>query len=257
MIFYFSGTGNTAHTAKRIALATSEDIISIPAALRDGNHTYSLKEGEAVEFVIPTYFYGVPTIVAEFMDSLELKGYNPQKNYCYMVCTYGSSSGSLLYDFGKRLRKVGLTMQAAYEVLFPDNYIIMLNLLPPAAKIPQILEQAEVKIDEVIEAIRNRQLNRPKWSLMRRLQTFFSYPLYLHGRNTAPFHITDKCTHCGLCAKNCPSGMIHMLGGIPVWDKGKCTQCLACIHRCPIRAIEYGKKTEMRGRYINPHLANK
>lgn len=254
MIFYFSGTGNTEYAAKRIAQATSEEIVSIPTALRCGSYTYSLKEGEAVGFIIPTYFYGTPTIVADFIDSLELKGYDPQKNYCFMLCTCGGGSGSLRYDFGKRLRKRGVTMQAAYEVLFPDNYIIMFNLLPPTEKIPTILEQAEVKIDEVIEAIRSRQLNCPKWSLLRRLQTIFSYPFYRYGRSTAPFHITEQCTHCRLCAKSCPSGMIHMLGGVPVWDKGKCTQCLACIHRCPVRAIEYGKKTQKRGRYVNPHL---
>ena len=39
----------------------------------------------------------------------------------------------------------------------------------------------------------------------------------------------------------------------PVWDKD-CTMCLACINRCPQEAIQYGKSTEKRGRYLHPDL---
>jgi NAD-dependent dihydropyrimidine dehydrogenase PreA subunit len=40
---------------------------------------------------------------------------------------------------------------------------------------------------------------------------------------------------------------------LPVWGK-ECTQCLACIHRCPVQAIEYGKATIGKRRYVHPDL---
>ena len=69
---------------------------------------------------------------------------------------------------------------------------------------------------------------------------------------TKKYHVTDKCTGCGLCAKNCPDHAIQMVDGRPVWTKKKCAKCTACINRCPVGAIEYGKGTEGRARYNNP-----
>ena len=31
-------------------------------------------------------------------------------------------------------------------------------------------------------------------------------------------------------------------------------KCNGCINRCPVSAIQYGKKTASRGRYVNPVL---
>ena len=44
---------------------------------------------------------------------------------------------------------------------------------------------------------------------------------------------------------------IAMAEGRPVWQ-GHCVQCLACLHRCPVTAVQYGKKTANKGRYVNP-----
>ena len=45
---------------------------------------------------------------------------------------------------------------------------------------------------------------------------------------------------------------IEMIAGRPVWTEDQCNMCLACINRCPAKAIQYGKKTEKRGRYVHP-----
>ena len=36
-------------------------------------------------------------------------------------------------------------------------------------------------------------------------------------------------------------------------DEEKCSGC-GCINRCPVSAIQYGKRTVDRGRYVNPVL---
>ncbi|WP_407057868.1 EFR1 family ferrodoxin [Gudongella oleilytica] len=58
---------------------------------------------------------------------------------------------------------------------------------------------------------------------------------------------------CGVCEKICPSGTITMNMKRPEWTEERCIHCLACLHRCPQNAIQYGRKTDGRGRYINPN----
>ena len=67
------------------------------------------------------------------------------------------------------------------------------------------------------------------------------------------FHATDRCIGCGLCVTVCPENNIRMEGDRPVWSN-RCVQCLACLHRCPTRAVEYGTKTQQKGRYKNPKV---
>ena len=64
----------------------------------------------------------------------------------------------------------------------------------------------------------------------------------------------DTCIACSKCEANCPAGAIRMENGRPVWAKKKCLKCCGCINRCPVAAIQYGKKTAARGRYVNPVL---
>ncbi|MGI5933052.1 MAG: 4Fe-4S dicluster domain-containing protein, partial [Eubacterium sp.] len=34
-----------------------------------------------------------------------------------------------------------------------------------------------------------------------------------------------------------------------------CTKCSACINRCPVQAIQYGKRTKKRPRYVHPDMS--
>ena len=54
---------------------------------------------------------------------------------------------------------------------------------------------------------------------------------------------------CGICAKVCPLNNITMVDGKPVWGND-CIHWSACINRCPKLAIEYGKKTQGKNRYV-------
>ena len=64
------------------------------------------------------------------------------------------------------------------------------------------------------------------------------------------FFVTEDCTGCGYCAKNCPCQAIVMENQKPVW-KENCAFCLKCIHSCPKQALQNGKGTIGRTRYLN------
>lgn len=252
MIFYFSGTGNSQYTAQKLAASLDDKAVAINDCINNNQLSFTLAEDERIGFVFPVYFWGVPTIVLNFIAKLDLQGYGD--HYTYVVLTCGGDSGNTQTMFKKRLAERDIRLDGAYEVYMPDNYILMFNLLTPEEKAKKMLDAAEGTIAAIAEEIQNRKPAPIMHSAGRWLKTAFSYPIYKRGRNTRPFYATADCNGCGLCAKQCPCTMIEMQHNrLPKWKDGKCTQCLSCLHRCPKRAIQYGRKTEKRGRYVNPN----
>lgn len=85
------------------------------------------------------------------------------------------------------------------------------------------------------------------------LLTFLINPLFdKYGINTKKFYANDNCIGCGICKKVCNTQNIK-LDVKPIWGEN-CNQCLACINLCPVKAIQYGKGTEKKGRYKNPNI---
>lgn len=251
MIIYFSGTGNSAYTAKRVATA-DERVISIGECMRNNTFDLEIQQDEAIGFVLPIYFFGIPTIVLDFISRMHLTGYKDQYTYC--VFTMGGSAGDATKMLNKELLVKGLHLDSGFSVTMPDNYILLFNLLTPEAKIPKLLAEAELQIDRIKECVNKRQRGVFKitHSRLPQAETAFSYFVYQYGRSTKPFHVNDTCISCGLCEKICPCSVITLKEGRPQWKVGKCTQCLACLHLCPTRAINYGTKTQKRGRYQHP-----
>jgi len=60
------------------------------------------------------------------------------------------------------------------------------------------------------------------------------------------FHADEGCTGCGMCENNCPSGLIKMKDGKPVWSENKCVRCMACL-KCP--HVQFNDKSSERRRY--------
>jgi ferredoxin len=54
------------------------------------------------------------------------------------------------------------------------------------------------------------------------------------------YAVSDACTHCGLCVKNCPScNIVEKKGGIKF--KLSCNGCMRCVYSCPKNAIHLRK----------------
>ena len=246
MVFYFSGTGNSLQAA-RAMLSPGERMVDMADSLWKKEFTYHVAPGEAVGFVFPVYFGGLPAAVKEFIDRLDM----PIKPfYCYGLMTCGGTAAASGEDLARRLKKRGFTLHAAFSVVMPDNYILMYKI-DEAEERNRILDKAALWLDHIKKQVDRRYRNDFRASLKDRALTAAMQPLYEKTRSTKPFYVDDQCVGCGRCAERCTAHIIVMENGRPTWTADKCNLCLACA-RCG--AIQYGKKTVGKKRYTNPIL---
>lgn len=245
MIFYFSGTGNSSHIAKEIAKLTGDTIVDITANEIDANKMYSLGEEERIGFVFPIYWYSLPTIVERFVKQLNITGYKDQ--YAYAIATYGFAGGGVMKQLSTLLKAKGISLAGKFGVKMVDNYIVG---YPIAKKEKQdvINKKANDKLAELsVDIIKKREQDKIYKGKLA-FVTPFTKCAYQSAKHTHKFYTTYTCNGCGLCEKNCPCNVIHIVEKKPKWE-GDCTFCLRCIHGCNQTAIQYGKGTLNRERY--------
>ena len=89
MIFYFSATGSCKYAAQRIAASTEEAIHSITECVKQHQYHFSSDNG-TVGIITPTYAWGLPSIVRDFLHALVLDEHPP---YLWFLSTYGTTTG--------------------------------------------------------------------------------------------------------------------------------------------------------------------
>lgn len=242
MIFYFSGTGNSQFTAKRIAEAVGDETFSINKSLQEQKKE-SFQSQRPFVFVAPTYAWRIPKVVADWIREAHFEG----NRDTYFVLTCGGSVGNASTYARALCKEKGLNFRGLAEVLMPENYLAMYPT-PDETECRAIIAQAEPHIAELAALIQaGKDLPETAISFKDRLRSgpvnLLFYPTCVHDKG---FTVSDACVSCGLCAKRCPLNNIRMEDGKPVW-KGSCTHCMACIGGCPAKAIEY--KLASRGQH--------
>jgi ferredoxin/flavodoxin len=249
-IYYFTGTGNSLHTARRIADALGDARV-INIARQKGHATIEDKS-DTVGIVFPVYYYRLPRIVHEFVEKLRLD----TNAYIFAVGTCGGDVGNSLSELDGLLRKNGGHLSAGFKALMPDNAYIGMNLVTPLDERAGVLKASEERLSSIIEAIKKKDTsayNRGSGMLsaiMGIAGSGFAMNIY---RLPKRFKATEKCNCCAVCEKICPVGNITRDGKKVTWGN-KCVQCLACFHWCPETAIEIGGKSANVPRYHHPDI---
>ncbi len=246
MILYFTGTGNSEYLALALRDALADDCVDAREDMKRGAAGQFDSETPYV-FVFPTYAWRMPHVFEDSLRRSEFSGC--RKAYFVMVC--GADTGNAGAYCARLCEEKGLEYCGLLPVVMPDNYVVMYDVTPPDQVEPLLrageektLAAAEkIRAGQPFDALRITPADKAKSSVMNR--AFFKTV------SAKKFRATDKCVACGLCEKVCPLKNITLTGGRPVWG-GNCTHCMACISRCPKRAIEYGKGTELRRRYVCP-----
>jgi NAD-dependent dihydropyrimidine dehydrogenase PreA subunit/flavodoxin len=254
MILYFSGTGNSLYAAKNIAASQKEEIISISREMNLNKevYEYNLKEDEKIVFVFPIYAWAPPKMVLDFISKLKLNNY--KGNYISSVATCGGNIGNTMKLLSEKLKAKGFDLDSGFSVKMPTNYIIFGDAYPEE-KNNRIIEDSKHILENINKLISNleRGIFEVEKGSMPKLLTSIVNPLFnKFAIDTKKFYVTEDCIGCKICEKVCNNNCIKV-DKTPEWGEN-CSQCLACINYCPKKAIQYGKGTEKKGRYTNPHI---
>ncbi|MBR4016001.1 MAG: EFR1 family ferrodoxin [Anaerotignum sp.] len=256
MIYYFSGTGNSFAAAKTLAQGLGEPLADIAIAVAEQNYTCTLKKGEKLGIVFPVYLSMPPKIVTDFIKKLKVTF--PDEPYIFAVATCGGSAGKSIDILETALEHNGLSLDSGFSLVMPDNCIPYFEPDSPEVQ-ENKLKKAEETLHLILRAIR---LERRDFFRVKRGKYSNIVPKAVNSllcgfvMKTKPFYVTEDCISCGLCEKICNSGCITMAAGRPVWMEEHCSLCLACLNRCPKAAIQYGKKTKKRQRYVHSCYQN-
>lgn len=253
-IFVFSATGNSKYLALKIGEAAELETVNVNKSLLDKDEEYNF-EGEKIGFVFPVYAWGCPSVMEAFVKGLRFKG---KPSYVFAVTDCGDSMGNTLTDFEKLLKAKGLSLDFGEFFVMPNNYL-PLSDVDSKEQEREKLENADNKLSSVIEKIRNNEkgINQPKGIL----NALLSGAVHKGFNKTSSkgykkFRINSSCVGCGVCTTVCPNGNITLKDGKPQWGES-CISCMGCINWCPRKAIEYGNRTQKRGRYHNPNISIK
>ena len=248
MVLHFSATGNSEYVAKRIAAETGDIVVSITDCYKKQIFSFDEK-CRTLGIVSPTYAWGLPVIVIEYLQSLDL---SHKPDYVFFIATYGTTPGQAGRFAEELLAPKGVSLSAKFSVKMPDTWTPIFDLSNNKEKVQRINDKAELEIDRIIERIKS-------FAVGDFMKNKVPYPLAKLGyrieydsmRKTKHFWVEDTCIGCGLCAKKCPISAIKLKDRKPEWAKAQCVMCLACLHHCPKFAIQYGKNTKKHGQYVH------
>ncbi|HEX3046678.1 MAG TPA: EFR1 family ferrodoxin [Bacillota bacterium] len=255
-LFFFSATGNSLMIARDLAdKLTETQIYSIPRIINNQIDIKAQTQTQNIGLIFPVFFCGMPRILNEFIEKLELK----DPKYIFAVCNGGAPFpvGTLSLT-QRKLRQKGLALNAGFYVQMPGNYLVKYGAFSPEQQ-KALFTQAKAKIKTISEFVKAQQ-NHPiekgnfltdkigQWINQAMLPKFAAMDQY--------FWTTDQCNGCKLCEQICPIQNLHVINSRPKWG-GNCEHCLACIQWCPVEAIQYQKITEARKRYHHPEVSAK
>lgn len=240
MLYYFSGTGNSKWVAKQIGKEISDKVVSISEMNKNGEIPNEVKEGEILGIVFPSHMSLPPKPVTEFVKKIKV-----DKNaFVFAVCTCGDESG-----YSLKILKKYINIDSGYSVIMPNNHITMLDSESNEV-IRNKIKNAKIKISYICENVKNRkkELQYDK-GIIPMLKSYVIAPIVLSQLNDKKFYVEDSCIGCKLCERACPVQNIEVVKGSPIW-KNNCIHCMACIQHCPKKAIQYGKLTKNRKRFV-------
>jgi len=250
MIYYFTGTGNSLSIAKGIAAELEDSELLFMA-----NHWQEddiTPTSEKVGFIFPMYYWGLPQIVYEFIEKINL---NKTQYLFAVIDRHGTMDGVAFLQIEHLLSEKGKKLNAGWFLQMPNNDIPVDDLNTEEEiqqKITEVKSQ-EKAIAEYIKESKNHPPPLPtkRIKAVEKTNNSFRKGVFDMDKN---YFADENCTSCGICEQVCPVNNIEMHDGKPQWNN-RCQMCVACINFCPEESIQYADKTQDRGRYHHPEIS--
>ncbi len=249
MIVYFSGTGNSEYVAKILAQKLDDSVVDATALIKNGE-SFEF-DVQPLVFVSPVYAWRLPRVFAKFIKECKIS----RGAQVYFALTCGSSIGNAEKYIKKLCKSLEIELKGVCEIVAPENYIAMFSA-PSDEEIPKILVNTKQKAEALAQEIKEgKKLSKVKVGLLGRFLSsmLVNGGFYTFSVSAKKFYSTDKCISCGKCVNSCMLNNIKLVDKKPIWSNN-CTHCMACISKCPTLAIEYGRKTKKKKRYVCPKI---
>ena len=254
LLFTFSGTGNSLYIALKIQEHMENcEILSISKAYNEKKFEY---KAARIGFIFPVYFLDAPHIVRQFLRNIKV--IDP-KTFLFAIANCGGEVGYTFHTISKILGKQNQKLNSEFGLVMPSNSIVMMDKTGSPEEVNRKLENAEQKINEIIEIIKNsgsQTFATTKVSFKNRFVSLMGKLFLFRIFNDRRYKVDEeKCTHCGTCVAVCPMNNIKLNNNKVTWSHN-CECCAACLHWCPENAIQ-NMKTEGVPRYHHPKITFK
>ncbi len=241
-LYCFSGTGNSLYVAQRTGEVLGNSEIT-PMTSKQ----YTPGPCDSIGFIFPVYFQGLPQIVHDFIQNIDLS--NSRNTYLYAIETHGGMPGNGLAQANRLLQQKGAHLSYGANLRMVANYVAMYDMSKKTEKTEKKADDSLAHIVQQISSKNQSAIKKPvalfEWWYSLRIK-----PLHSLDRH---HNVSSACTGCRTCEKICPVRNIEFSTGRPSFLH-HCEQCMACIQFCPERALNYKNLTQKRGRYQNPNI---
>lgn len=233
---YFSGTGNTALAAAR--MAAEFGILGIVTNLRaiEDTDPATLYSSGTIGIACPAAAFTTYPLVWRFVKNLR----PGNGRGAFLLVTMGGATFGLVGQMRALIESRGYSPLGALSLRMPSNF--MLKSENPGRNV-RVREAALRKAASFATRIAE---GTATWRRVRGLPDFVA----AHIANDRPFAFMRKrlplsaepsiCTRCGLCAAHCPSSNIRM-NDLPEFAD-RCELCMRCQSVCPVNAIRVNGK---------------
>lgn len=241
LIVYFSLGGTTAQVAESIAtgLCAAEHSIDL-CNIRD-EQPPGLEGYDLLGIGAPTHYYRPPFNVMDYLNRLPNLDGLPAFAFV-LQGTYRGDTGNVIRGIlaEKGAQEVGYFY--CHGADFFLGYLKEGYLFSPEHPTTEELSQAKRFGRKVANIAAGQEYTRPKDdpppAIVYRMERLLLNRWLVKRVYSPLFRVNrKKCTACGLCMKQCPTGNItEDKGGYPTWGRD-CLLCLNCEMRCPKDAI--------------------
>lgn len=221
---YFSPTGGTKKVADIVAKGTNPESEEIDL-IKEPDKLMKVKfEKEDLCLVsVPSYGGRVPSVVVDMFRNVKADG-----TKAILAVVFGNRAiDDTLLELQGVLEAAGFVCIAGMEAVAEHSLMHQFGTGRPDRQDEKELLEFAAKIMQSSETQRTPQFPGKK-------------PYREYGG--VPFKpvANGKCTSCGLCVKECPTGAIS-LDNPKLTDKSKCISCMHCVAICPKKARKCSK----------------
>jgi len=242
-IYYNSATGNSLYVAKIIKDQFKDcELISMSKALKENKIEIS---EEMIGFIYPIHCGGLPIVVNDFISRLKIN----KDAYVFAIGVTGGGGADMSFNQINKLLSTPISNYCTIKYI--SNYTRM-GKNPTEERAKDAIKENENKLLQFIESLKKREHNVKDFKGGIGNLAYKMWKDYYKNKDKK-FNVNDKCIGCKMCEKVCPVENVIMEDNKPKWS-GKCTDCMACINICPKEAINIGKATIKKNRYINPYI---